>query len=189
MFTDMQAPEAAQDAFDAKKPVTAIEITGQVKWFDYRRGYGFVLDDNGGPDILVHITAVRAAGIEALFEGSGIRCLALQRDRGLQAFKILSVDPSTARVATPKTHVKVKAESDWEFASVKWYNRVKGYGFLTRGEGTDDIFFHADTLARFGFSEVQPGQILQTRFGRGPNGLMAAELRSNTRIEPPSASN
>ncbi len=68
-------------------------------------------------------------------------------------------------------------ESDWERAQVKWFNRVRGFGFLTRGEGTPDIFIHMETLRRFGFTELRPDQIVQVRWGHGSKGCMAAELR------------
>jgi CspA family cold shock protein len=98
----------------------------------------------------------------------------------MQAYHIVSMDESTAihpSLLPQRTHVQVVAESDWERASVKWFNRVRGFGFLTRGEGTPDIFCHMETLRRFGFTELRPGQTLLVRWGYGSKGVMAAELR------------
>ena len=82
-----------------------------------------------------------------------------------------------AQMPPPRTHVTVTATSGLERAQVKWFNRLRGFGFLTRGEGTEDIFVHMETLRRFGLTELRPGQYVLVRFGPGPKGLMAAEVR------------
>ncbi len=151
-----------------------------IKWFDASKGYGFIVPDNGLPDILLHVTCLRAGGFQTAYEGARVVCEVLKRPKGMQAFRILSMDESTAihpSQLPQRTHVVVTPESDWERAYVKWFNRVRGFGFLTRGEGTADIFCHMETLRRFGFTELRPGQIVQVRWGYGSKGCMAAELR------------
>ena len=160
---------------------SVIELTGVIKWFDVSKGYGFIVPDNGMPDILLHVTCLRRDGFQVAYEGARVVVEVLQRARGLQAFRVVSMDESTAvhpaQMPPPRTHVTVTATSGLERAQVKWFNRLRGFGFLTRGDGTADIFVHMETLRRFGLTELRPGQYVLVRFGPGPKGLMAAEVR------------
>ncbi|MBO6511301.1 MAG: CspA family cold shock protein [Roseibium sp.] len=161
--------------------VDVYEVAGTIKWFDVGKGYGFIVPDSGDGDILLHVTCLRRDGFQTAYEGARVVCEVLDRPRGLQAFRILSMDESTAthpsQLPPSRTHVQVVAETGFEQATVKWFNRVKGFGFLTQGEGTEDIFIHMETLRRFGITELRPGQDVLVRFGKGPKGRMAAEIR------------
>ena len=160
---------------------SVIELSGVIKWFDVSKGYGFIVPDNGMPDILLHVTCLRRDGFQVAYEGARVVVEVLQRPRGLQAFRARSMDDSPAvhpaKMPPPRTHVTITPTSGLERAQVKWFNRLRGFGFLTRGEGTPDIFVHMETLRRFGLTELRPGQYVLVRFGPGPKGLMAAEVR------------
>src|SRR6202011_5152302 len=127
-------------------PVDLIEVGGVIKWFDASKGYGFIVPDNGLADILLHVTCLRAGGYQTAYEGARVHCEVLRRPKGMQAFRILSMDESTAihpsQLPPVRTHVTVAPTSGLERAIVKWFNRLRGFGFLTRGEGTPDIFVH-----------------------------------------------
>src|ERR1700716_3066189 len=168
------------EAFDeiaGASTANVVELSGVIKWFDVSKGYGFIVPDNGLPDILLHVTCLRRDGYQVAYEGARVVVEVLQRARGLQAFRITSMDESTAihpaQLPPPRTHVSVTPTSGLERAQVKWFNRLRGFGFLTRGEGTPDIFVHMETLRRYGLAELRPGQFVLVRFGPGPKGLMA----------------
>ena len=168
----------------ADETASLIELTGAIKWFDVSKGYGFIIPDNGLPDVLLHVTCLRRDGFQTAYEGARIVAEVLQRPKGLQVFRILSMDESTAihpaEMIPARTHVQVTPTSGLERAVVKWFNRLRGFGFLTRGDGTPDIFVHMETLRRFGLTELRPGQFVLVRYGPGPKGMMAAEVRPDS---------
>ncbi|HEX3675479.1 MAG TPA: cold-shock protein [Rhizomicrobium sp.] len=159
---------------------TAFEVSGLVKWFDLSKGYGFIKPAAGPEgDILLHQTCVRQSGFKAAYEGALVVCEAVQGPKGLQARRILSLDNSTAAPqaamvrASRFTAEPTGAPFD---ATVKWFNRGKGYGFVSRGAGTPDVFVHMETLRRYGIRELRQGQRVRVRTGDGPKGELAAEI-------------
>jgi cold shock protein len=169
-----------------------IEVAGAIKWFDVAKGFGFIVPDDGRPDVLLHVTVLRRDGYQTAHEGARVVVEAVAKPpKGLQAIRVKSMDESTAvhpsQLPAARTHVQVVATSGYERCIVKWFNRTKGFGFVTRGEGTEDIFVHMETLRRFGVTELRPGQVVLVRFGDGPKGLMAAEVRPETGGQVPFA--
>jgi CspA family cold shock protein len=158
-----------------------VEISGVIKWFDASKGYGFIIPDNGAADVLLHVTVLRRDGHQTAYEGARVVVECVQRAKGYQAFRVVSMDESTAihpaQMLPPRTHVSVTPTSGLERAQVKWFNRLRGFGFLSCGEGTPDIFVHMETLRRFGMTELRPGQYVLVRFGPGSKGMMAAEIQ------------
>ena len=166
------------------------KCSGRVKWFDATRGFGFLVSDDCEGDILVHFSVLKEHGRRSLPEGATVECIAAHQDRGFQARKILSIDISTALPMPPRpVHASAEradrkaladAAGEYEPVEVKWFNRVKGYGFLNRvgeGEDAEDIFVHMETVRQSEILDLQPGQRVEARIAAGRKGLTAVELR------------
>lgn len=184
-ISDYDSRLANSGGYDAdagkEAPAGLVEIEGTIKWFDASKGYGFIVPASGGQDILLHISVLRRDGYQVAYEGARVVVEAVGRSKGLQVHRILSMDNSTAihpaQMPAPRTHVQVAPTGGFERTTVKWFNRLRGFGFVSKGDGSPDIFVHMETLRRFGIMDLVPGQVLLVRFGQGPKGLMAAELR------------
>jgi len=183
-------PEPPPEAVPEMDPVI-----GRVKWFDATRGFGFVVSDALEGDILVHFSVLREHGRRSLPEGALIECVPMRLDRGLQAKKIISIDVGPAVAVAPRVprstskdvDRKALSESAGEFepVEVKWFNRVKGYGFVNRVGKNDsqDVFVHMETVRNSDLGDLQPGQRLLARIAEGKKGLTAVELHSESPAE------
>lgn len=163
--------------------VTEPTISGRVKWFDPTRGYGFVVPDDGGADVLLHANVLARHGCKALPEGAVVKTTVRDGPRGRQAVALLDVDlsqavPDGVRSPAPaggRVDPKqlIDAAGDFEEVQVRWFNRARGYGFLLRSDGETQIFVHMETVRRGGFETLVPGQALRARAVDGPRGALA----------------
>jgi len=166
--------------YSAERTETPLKIAGTVKWFDAGKGFGFVLDDDGGPDVLLHANVLRNFGRSSIAEGARVEMMVQSTQRGLQALELVSVDLPEGEETSDRGALPDFPDLDdlpYEAARMKWFDKAKGFGFANVFGQPGDVFVHVEVLRRAGFAEVQPGEAVALRVVDGPRGKMAASIR------------
>jgi len=162
--------------------------SGRVKWFDPAKGFGFVVSDDGGPDILLHANVLRNFGQGSVVDGTTLSMQVQESRRGLQAVTINTLAP-------PDDGQQTIALKDIEHfsaddiaaqkvmpARVKWFDKGKGFGFANVFGDNSDIFVHIEVLRRSGLADLQSGEAVGIRMIDGERGSMAVDIVSWERI-------
>ena len=154
------------------------KILGRVKWFDPGKGFGFVVADEGGPDILLHANVLRNFGQSSVADGAVIEIVVQKTDRGTQAVEILNLQPPETEASTRLEDIDQPGldadESDYLPARVKWFDKAKGFGFANAFGDPEDIFIHVEVLRRSGLADLQPGEAVCLKVVEGKRGRMAS---------------
>ena len=176
---------------DAPRPEdeALVKLTGTMKWFDATRGFGFLVSEQAKGDVLVHFSVLKEHDRRSLPEGAVVECLVAEQERGLQARKVLAIDLSRAIMpdtARPRSSAAERVDpsalideaGEFEPVHVKWFNRLKGYGFLVRDEDDgQDIFVHMETVRRGGLTDLAPDEPLSARIAEGRKGPLAVAVQ------------
>jgi CspA family cold shock protein len=161
-----------------------MHVAGTVKWFDPTKGFGFVVADEGGPDILLHANVLRNFGQSSVADSAGIEIVVQETARGVQAVEVLRIDPPAgeeddqAMSAGGEIADPVDLSLPLEPARVKWFDKAKGFGFANIFGRDEDVFLHVEVLRRSGLADLQPGEAVSLRVVDGKRGRMASQVTS-----------
>ncbi len=160
-----------------------LTIDGTVKWFDPVKGFGFLVAETGGPDILLHVNVLRNYGQSSVADGARMQVRVQTTQRGTQAVEVLSIDPPVVNGAATLTDIAdldagAVENAPLEPGRVKWFDKGKGFGFANVFGQPEDVFLHIEVLRRSGLADLQPGEALALRVIDGKRGRMAAEVHA-----------
>ena len=175
-------------------PQVVGEGTGVVKFFNAQKGFGFVVRDDGGEDVFVHISAVEQAGMVALAEGQPLGFTLVDRGGRISATD-LKIDgepmavtdrgPPRDRDAGPGAPrggadrgaggaPQRQLTGEKATGTVKFFNAMKGFGFIQRDDGQPDAFVHISAVERAGMATLNEGDKLEFELEVDRRGKYAA---------------
>lgn len=159
-----------------------LTLQGRVKWFDPGKGFGFILADEGGSDILLHANVLRNFGQSSVSDGATITVKVQKTPRGQQAVEVLGILPPAGvqLVLHEEDAADAAAYADLpiEPARVKWFDKDKGFGFANVFGRPEDVFIHIEVLRVSGFADLQAGEAVCLRITEGKRGRMAVQVVS-----------
>lgn len=168
-------------------PQVVGEGKGVVKFFNGQKGFGFIVRDDGGEDVFVHISAVEQAGLTGLAEGQPLEFTLVDRGGRISATDLkIEGDPLPVEDRGPPRDRDAggfgggsrgpQRELTGEKATgtVKFFNATKGFGFITRDDGQPDAFVHISAMQRAGIPSLQEGDRLEFELEVDRRGKTAA---------------
>lgn len=161
-----------------KKVNQSKQIMGRIKWFKAKIGFGFIVPDDGGEDILIHINVLRNYGLSTIADDTPVQVRAIERDGRWQAVAIMAAEQ---KLMDYTCKIEFFEDLDVEYinklpfqpARVKWFSLQKGFGFVNVFGRDVDVFLHLELLREIGLEEVRPGEAIAVRVHEGPRGFIA----------------
>lgn len=173
----------------SENTILADPIWASVKWFDPIKGFGFVVPDDGGADILLHSNVLRHYGRSSIAEHTRLKARLKLTPRGVQVLEVLGIENPQADLKALEDLVTLGTEEigtiEFEPARVKWFNEIEGYGFANVFMGNEDIFLHAEIIRRSGLGLLESGEAIAVKVIEGQRGLIAVEICSWFDIQKP----
>jgi CspA family cold shock protein len=167
-----------QNSFQHAEPQSGKRVDAKVKWFNATKGFGFVTPSDGLQDAFLPMAILRRAGYDDIREGASLVCEIGEGPKGPLVISVLNVDNSTASAgAEPRGGGYVQNDRPRSTStldgSVKWFEPVKGYGFIAPDSGGKDIFVHVTAIRRSGLNSLDPGTRVRVDVVDGKKGLEA----------------
>ncbi|MGB5557807.1 MAG: cold shock domain-containing protein [Paracoccaceae bacterium] len=158
-------------------------VVGHVKWFDPVKGFGFVVSQDGGADILLHANVLRNYGQGSIADSTWVEISVQETARGVQALEIFSITPPKSGPSAEGADMDGGEQIDdtdipLQPGRVKWFDKSKGFGFANVFGRDEDIFVHIEVLRRSGFADLQPGEAIGLKVVEGKRGRMASSVIS-----------
>jgi CspA family cold shock protein len=163
-------------------PQVVGEGKGIVKFFNPQKGFGFIVRDDGGEDVFVHISAVEQAGLTDLADGQPLEFTLVDRGGRISATNLriegdpMPVERSGGGAAAGGAGGGPQRQLTGEKASgtVKFFNSMKGFGFIQRDDGQPDAFVHISAVERAGIPTLNEGDRLEFEIEVDRRGKYAA---------------
>ncbi|MBD0864340.1 MAG: cold shock domain-containing protein [Rhodobacteraceae bacterium] len=157
------------------------KVRGKIKWFDPVKGFGFIILDEGGPDVLLHLNVLRHFGQSSIAEGTVIDVITHTTPRGTQVREVIAVKPpkrgmGLGRADPADATTRTLEQPPLRPARVKWFDKSRGFGFANVFGQSEDVFVRIESMRGSGLSDLQPGEALAIRVIDGKRGKLAAEV-------------